>query len=110
MDGAATGELSFRDFQTLAEICKGLKGGGVVLNVGSAVIMPEVFLKALTVARNLGSKAKGFTTAVFDMTVHYRPTMNVRLRPTQDGGRGLYFTGHHEIMIPLLGAMVKARL
>jgi hypothetical protein len=110
MDGAATGELTFRDFKSLAETCKGLVGGGVVLNVGSAVIMPEVFLKALTVARNLGAKAKGFTTAVFDMNVHYRPTMNVRLRPTQDGGRGLYFTGHHEIMIPLLAAMVKARI
>jgi hypothetical protein len=110
MDGAATGELSFRDFKLLAETCKGLVGGGVVLNVGSAVIMPEVFLKALTVARNLGHKAKGFTTAVFDMNVHYRPTMNVKLRPTQDGGRGLYFTGHHEIMVPLLAAMVKAKM
>jgi len=110
MDGAATGELSFRDFKTLGEVCKGLVGGGVVLNVGSAVIMPEVFLKALTVARNLGSKAKGFTTAVFDMNIHYRPTMNVQLRPTQDGGRGYYFTGHHEIMIPLLAAMVKVRM
>lgn len=108
MDGAATGELTFRDFRTLAETCKGLVGGGVVLNVGSAVIMPEVFLKALTVARNLGARAKGFTTAVFDMHVHYRPTMNVQRRPTQDGGRGLYFTGHHEIMIPLLAAMIKA--
>jgi hypothetical protein len=110
MDGAATGELSFRDFKTLAEICKGLMNGGVVLNIGSAVIMPEVFLKALTVARNLGAKARGFTTAVFDMNVHYRPTMNVKLRPTQDGGRGLYFTGHHEIMVPLLAAMVKAKM
>ncbi len=108
MDGAATGELSFRDFQLLCEECKGLRGGGVVLNVGSAVIMPEVFLKALTVARNLGAKARGFTTAVFDMNMHYRPTMNVKVRPTQDGGRGLSFTGHHEIMIPLLAAMVKA--
>ena len=110
MNGAATGELSFRDFKTLCEICKGLAGGGVVLNVGSTVIMPEVFLKALTVARNLGAKAKGFTTAVFDMYHHYRPAMNVKLRPTQDGGRGFYFTGHHEIMIPLLAAMVKARM
>lgn len=109
MDGAATGELTFRDFQVLCELCKGLVGGGVVLNIGSAVIMPEVFLKALTVARNLGAQAKGFTTAVFDMNNHYRPTMNVKLRPTQDGGRGLYFVGHHEIMIPLLAAMVKAK-
>lgn len=109
MDGAATGELSFRDFRVLCEICKGLLDGGVVLNVGSAVIMPEVFLKALTVARNLGAKAKGFTTAVFDMNNHYRPTMNVKLRPTQDGGRGLYFTGHHEIMVPLLAAMITGK-
>jgi hypothetical protein len=108
MDGAATGELSLRDFRTLCELCRGLTGGGVVLNVGSAVIMPEVFLKALTVARNLGAKAKGFTTAVFDMHPLYRPTVNVQQRPTQDGGRGFFFTGHHEIMIPLLAAMIKA--
>lgn len=109
MDGAATGELTFRDFRVLCELCKGLVGGGVVLNVGSAVIMPEVFLKALTVARNLGARARGFTTAVFDMYMHYRPTMNVKLRPTQDGGRGFYFTGHHEIMIPLLAALLTLR-
>lgn len=109
MDGAATGELTFRDFRTLCEVCKQLVGGGVVLNIGSAVLMPEVFLKALTVARNLGAPAKGFTTAVFDMYVHYRPTMNVQQRPTQDGGRGLYFVGHHEIMVPLLAAMVKSK-
>ena len=72
--------------------------------------MPEVFLKALTVARNLGAPAKGFTTAVFDMNNHYRPTMNVKLRPTQDGGKGLYFVGHHEIMVPLLAAMLKAKI
>ncbi len=109
MDGAATGELSFRDFRLLCRLCMDLRGGGVVLNVGSAVILPEVFLKALTVARNLGAKARGFTTAVFDMNNHYRPTMNVQLRPTQDGGKGYYFTGHHELMIPLLAAMVKRR-
>lgn len=110
MDGAATGELTMRDFRTLCELCKELTGGGVVLNIGSAVIMPEVFLKALTVARNLGAHATGFTTAVFDMNTHYRPTMNVKVRPTQEGGRGLYFTGHHEIMIPLLAAMINAKL
>lgn len=110
MDGAATGELTLRDFRTFAEVCKGLTGGGVVLNVGSAVIMPEVFLKALTVARNLGAKAKGFTTAVFDMYSLYRPTVNVRIRPTQDGGKGFSFAGHHEIMVPLLAAMIKARI
>jgi hypothetical protein len=110
MDGAATGELSFRDFLVLCEACKGLSRGGVVLNIGSAVIMPEVFLKALTVARNLGAKARRFTTVVMDMNHHYRPTMNVQLRPTQDGGRGYYVTGHHELMVPLLAAMITSRL
>jgi hypothetical protein len=110
MNGAATGEMTFRDFRSLCETCKGLTGGGVVLNVGSAVIMPEVFLKALTVARNLGARARGFTTAVFDMNAHYRPTMNVKVRPTQDGGEGYYLIGHHEIMFPLLAAMIKSRM
>ncbi len=109
MDGSATGETSFRDFRTFCNVCRGLTGGGVVLNIGSAVIMPEVVLKALTVARNLGAKARGFTTAVFDMNVHYRPAVNVQLRPTQDGGKGYYFTGHHEIMIPLLAAMIRTQ-
>jgi hypothetical protein len=106
MDGGATGETSFRDFRSLCATCGGLVGGGVVLNIGSAVIMPEVFLKALTVARNLGADARGFTTVVLDMNNHYRPTMNVKIRPTQDGGRGYAITGHHEIMVPLLAAMV----
>jgi hypothetical protein len=109
MDGAATGEVSFRDFRLLCRLCMDLRGGGVVLNIGSAVILPEVFLKALTVARNLGAKAKGCSAAVFDMNQQYRPAMNVQLRPTQDGGKGYYFTGHHELMIPLLAAMVKGR-
>ncbi len=110
MDGAATGEMSFRDFKIFCNAVKDLKGGGVVLNVGSAVMMPEVFLKALTVARNLGHKAKNFTTVNFDMIRHYRPAMNVVERPTQNGGRGYSVTGHHEIMIPLLCAMIKLRL
>jgi hypothetical protein len=110
MHGGATGEMSFRDFRTLCSVCQKLTGGAVVLNIGSAVIMPEVFLKSLTVARNLGARARGFTTAVFDMLPQYRPTVNVQLRPTQGGGRGLYFTGHHEIMVPLLAAMVKREL
>ena len=107
MDGSATGELSFRDFKVLANSVKDLQGGGVVVNIGSAVILPEVFLKALTVARNLGYKAKGFSTANFDMIRHYRPTVNVVERPTQRYGRGYQFTGHHEIMIPLLAAMIN---
>ena len=80
--------------------------GGVVLNVGSAVIMPEVFLKALTVARNLGHKVEKFTTATLDMTRHYRPSENVQRRPTALGGRGVYLIGHHELMLPLLFAAV----
>jgi hypothetical protein len=107
MDGAATGELSYRDFKVLVSSVKDLRNGGVVLNFGSAVILPEVFLKALTVARNLGFKAKGFSTANFDMIRQYRPQMNVVERPTQHGGRGYNFTGHHEIMIPLFASMVK---
>lgn len=110
MDGAATGELSFRDFKILANIVGGLINGGVVFNFGSAVIMPEVFLKALTVARNLGRNARGFTTANFDMLRHYRPMMNVVLRPTQKHGRGYDFSGHHEIMIPLLAALIKQKM
>jgi len=110
MDGAATGELSFRDFKVFSNVVKDLVSGGVVLNIGSAVIMPEVFLKALTVARNLGSKAQGFTTANFDMLRHYRPMMNVVLRPTQKTGTGFDFAGHHEIMIPLLAALIKQHL
>ncbi len=110
MDGAATGELSFRDFRLLCRLCMDLRGGGVVLNVGSAVILPEVFLKALTVARNLGAKARGFTTAVFDMNQHYRPTVNVIQRPTARGGRGYNLVGHHEIMLPLIAAGVIEKL
>lgn len=110
MDGAATGELSFRDFRLLCAQVGGLRGGGVVMNVGSAVILPEVFLKALTVARNLGSKARGFATANFDMIQHYRPRMNVVARPTMGGGKGYLFTGHHEIMVPLVAAMIRLEL
>jgi deoxyhypusine synthase len=110
MDGAATGETSFRDFRSLCATCMNLRRGGVVLNVGSAVIMPEVFLKALTVARNLGAKARGFTTVVMDMNRHYRPTVNVQQRPTQGHGRGYYLTGHHELMVPLLAAMIRSRV
>jgi hypothetical protein len=110
MSGAATGELSFRDFKVLANVVKDLRGGGVVMNIGSAVVLPEVFLKALTVARNLGYRANGFTTANFDMIQHYRAKMNVVTRPTKNGGKGYMFTGHHEIMIPLLCAMIKDKL
>ena len=108
MSGEATGELSFRDFRALCHELSDLGGGGAVMNIGSAVILPEVFLKALTVARNLGAPVFDFATANFDMIQHYRPRVNVVQRPTQDGGRGFTFTGHHEIMIPLAAAMIKA--
>ncbi|MEO6788439.1 MAG: hypothetical protein ABI318_20125 [Chthoniobacteraceae bacterium] len=104
-DGAVLGEASYRDFKTFAAVCAQLEGG-VVLNVGSAVIMPEVFLKALTIARNLGHKVEKFTTATLDMTRHYRPAENVQRRPTALGGRGVYIVGHHEINLPLLFAAV----
>jgi deoxyhypusine synthase len=110
MNGAATGEMTFRDFKVLCHAVKDLGNGGVLLHVGSAVILPEVFLKALTVARNLGHNVKNFTTVNFDMLRHYRPAMNVVQRPTQEGGQGYNITGHHEIMIPLLCAMINARV
>jgi len=109
-NGATVGELSFRDFQIFAHQVSRLNPGSVVLNLGSAVILPEVFLKALTVARNLGHNAHGFFTANFDMLRHYRPLVNVVQRPTQTGGKGYQFTGHHEIMIPLLAAAVLEKL
>lgn len=103
-NGAAIGDTSHRDFRRLAASCEDLHQGGVVLNLGSAVIMPEVFLKALTVARNVnGGKPTDFTTADFDMQRHYRPRVNVVQRPVLAGGEGYEITGHHEILIPLLG-------
>lgn len=111
-DGAAIGAGSHRDFLELARRLEGLDGGGVVCNVGSAVILPEVFLKALTVCRNLREgRPRGFTTADFDMIRHYRPRVNVVERPTETGGgRGFQITGHHEIMIPLLAWAVVEEL
>ena len=101
--GAAIGDTSHRDFRRLAASLPPLHEGGVVLNLGSAVIMPEVFLKALTIARNLnGGKPTGFTTCDLDMQRHYRPRVNVVQRPTQGSGKGYEITGHHEIMVPLL--------
>ncbi len=107
VNGSAIGKLSLTDFQILTEVVSKLGNGGVVANIGSNVILPEVFLKALTIARNLGHKVFNFTTANFDFIQHYRPRVNVVQRPTQDGGKGFMFTGHHEIMIPLLAAMIK---
>ena len=107
--GAALGEGSLRDFRYFTSTVARL-GGGVYLNCGSAVILPEVFLKALSIAQNMGFHVDGFTTANFDMTQHYRPLQNVVKRPTAGDSRGLTVTGHHEIMVPLLAAMIKLRL
>lgn len=102
-DGAAIGDTSHRDFRRLAHALPALHDGGVVLNLGSAVILPEVFLKALTVARNLhDGHPTGFTTCDLDMIRHYRPRMNVVQRPVLAGGQGFEITGHHELMVPLL--------
>jgi hypothetical protein len=110
-NGAAIGDTSHRDFRRLAAALPGLHDGGVVLNVGSAVILPEVFLKALTIARNLGGgRPTHFTTCDFDMLRHYRPRVNVVQRPTLEGGAGYEITGHHEIMVPLLAWAVLERV
>ena len=102
-DGAAIGATSHRDFRRLAGSLPSLHDGGAVLNLGSAVVLPEVFLKALTIARNLESgRPTHFLAADFDMQRHYRPRLNVVQRPTRAGGKGYLLTGHHELMIPLL--------
>ncbi len=108
-NGAAIGEASFTDFRLLTGLVEELEGGGVVLNLGSAVILPEVFLKALTIARNIGHTVSHFTTANFDMNQQYRPVENVVKRPTEMGGKGYTFTGHHELMIPLLVQAILSR-
>lgn len=101
-NGAAIGEASFVDFRIFTSIIANLGDGGVFINIGSAVLLPEVFLKAVSVARNLGYPVFKFTTANFDMIQHYRPTQNVVKRPTIKTGKGYNITGHHELMIPLL--------
>jgi len=106
MDAEATGGCSYRDFRLFAGVVARLEGG-VYLNIGSAVILPEVFLKALTLVRNLGHVVRNFTTVNMDFIQHYRPLTNVVRRPTKDGtGRGYTLSGHHEIMVPLLAAAV----
>lgn len=106
-DGSALGETSHTDFKLFCSIVKEMNGGGVYLNIGSAVTMPEIFLKAVTVVRNLGFPLQDITTANFDFIQHYRPLTNVVRRPTANGaGRGFSVTGHHEIMIPLLAAHI----
>lgn len=108
--GAACGEGSQRDFLKLVEAVIKIGNGGVVLNFGSNVILPEVFLKALNLSRNLGYKVSNFVTANFDMVYHYRPAVNVVGRPTQDSGKGYYIIGHHEIMLPLLHRAVIEKI
>lgn len=108
-DGAAIGQCSHHDFRVFCRLVSGLEGG-VYLNLGSAVLLPEVFLKALTVVRNLGHVAQRFTTANFDFIRAYRPATNVVHRPTLEGGKGFNFTGHHELMIPLLAAAIVDKL
>ena len=108
-DGAAIGEGSLRDFHLLTAVVAQLEGG-VFINLGSAVIIPEVFLKAISLARNLGHTVNAFTTVDLDFARHYRPAMNIVSRPTQQGGRGFHLTGHHEILFPLLCAAVIEEL
>lgn len=107
-DGASLGKTTLQDFRLLCSIVCQLNDGGVYLNLGSAVILPEVFLKTVTVVRNLGYELKNFTTANFDFIQQYRPLTNVVKRPVAGVGRGFSFTGHHEIMIPLLAAAIVA--
>ena len=108
-DGSAIGQTSFTDFRIFVSEIANLDGG-VLLNFGSAVIMPEVFLKALSIARNLGYNVEKFITANFDMFQHYRPIENVVKRPTSMGGKGYSITGHHEIMIPLLAYAIMDKI
>ncbi len=106
-DGAALGATSHTDFKLFCSIVRELNGGGVYLNLGSAVTLPEIFLKAVTVVRNLGFDLQDFTTANFDFIQHYRPLTNVVRRPVADGGgRGFSIIGHHELMIPMLAAQI----
>jgi len=106
MNGSATGEATFIDFRILCSLIKKLGNGGVYINAGSAVILPEVFLKALTIANNLGYSIKNFTTVNLDLVHHYRPVTNVVKRPTEIGGRGYTIIGCHELIIPLLSRSI----
>ncbi len=108
--GKALGEATHRDFRLFCTMTRALDNGGVYLNVGSAVVLPEVFLKAVSVVRNLGHRLEEFTTANLDFIQHYRPTQNVLKRPTQNSGQAIALTGHHEIMVPLIAAALKGAL
>jgi hypothetical protein len=104
-DGAAIGAATLRDFHLLAGIVQRLDGG-TYINLGSAVLLPEVFLKALNLARNTGRRVAGLLTVDMDFVRHYRPLVNVVQRPTAPDGQGFQLTGHHEIMFPLLSAAI----
>ena len=104
-DGKATGAGAQNDFLTFCSLVSELEGG-VYINLGSAVLLPEIFLKAVTLCRNLGNPLQHFTTVNMDFVQHYRPNTNVVRRPTQGGGTGYAITGHHEIMFPLLAAAI----
>jgi hypothetical protein len=107
---AAIGRATHHDFRLFCSLLAGLNDGGVYLNVGSAVVMPEVFLKALSAVRNLGHPLANFTTVNFDFLQHYRPRVNVVERPhAKSGGRGYSITGHHELMLPLVAAALIER-
>ncbi len=109
-EGAALGATSHVDFRAFAELVRRMDGGGVYLNIGSAVTLPEVFLKCVTLVRNLGHSLSDITTANFDFIQSYRPLTNVVRRPTENGaGRGYSITGHHELTIPLLAAFINSK-
>jgi len=108
-NGAAIGAATMADFHRMVSVV-GELSRGVVVNLGSAVVMPEVFLKALNLARNLGRSVSGFSAADMDFIRHYRPRLNVVERPTRDGGHGFTLIGHHEIMFPLLAAAIRVEL
>lgn len=108
-DGAKWGEATMRDFRKFCETVAGMEGG-VYINMGSAVILPEVFLKAVTRARNRGKKLKKITTIDIDFIRQYRPQTNVVRRPASEGGRGISITGHHELVVPLLAAAIIEKL
>jgi hypothetical protein len=107
-DGAACGKASYTDFKIFCNSVMEISDGGIALNIGSAVIMPEVFLKAIAVCRNLNIKFGKFTTVNFDMLSHYRPAQNVVSRPASLSSKGISIIGHHEIMIPMLFAALKS--
>lgn len=110
VDPAALGAVTHHDFRLFCTLVAGLNEGGVYINVGSAVLLPEVFLKAVSAVRNLGYPLRRFTTANLDFLQHYRPRVNVVSRPhAEAGGQGIAITGHHELMLPLLAAVLADR-